>query len=168
MNNIENLEEDIDTRENEDHFKSTYQLKENYEYEKNGYHYETDNQGRIKEASGSLYLGEGKRYGNHQLEAGGEDRKENDDGGHLIGSRFNGSGKIDNVVAMDSDLNRKEYKALEDKWAKELENGNKVEVDIKTHYKGDSERPDRFRVSYTIEDQEGNKNYYSKTFRNGG
>ena len=69
--NIEDLEDEVDeTKENDDHFQSTYRLKENYEYEKNGYHYETDSKGRIKEASGVLHLGEGKRYGNHQLEAG--------------------------------------------------------------------------------------------------
>ena len=167
--NIEDLEDEVDeTKENDDHFQSTYRLKENYEYEKNGYHYETDSKGRIKEASGVLHLGEGKRYGNHQLEAGHEDRKENDEGGHIIASRFEGSGKIDNLVAMDKGLTRNEYKALEESWAKDISEGKKVDVDIKMIYKGESERPDRFRISYRIENENGDVKYYSKTFRNGG
>lgn len=35
--NIEDLEDEVDeTKENDDHFQSTYRLKENYEYEKMG------------------------------------------------------------------------------------------------------------------------------------
>ncbi|MCD7840322.1 MAG: DNA/RNA non-specific endonuclease [Erysipelotrichaceae bacterium] len=152
----------------DDQFKSTYDLKENTEYESNGYNYETDGKGRIKEASGTLRLEEGKRFGKHQLEAGGEDCRVTDEGGHLISSMFGGSGKIDNLVAMDKDLNRKDYKALENKWAKEIEAGNKVDVKINLSYKGNSERPDRFRVSYSVTDKSGHVDYYAKTFRNGG
>ena len=82
-----------DTQEQDDHFASSYKLKENIEYEVNGYHYETDSQGRIKHCEGLLYLEEGQRDTNQQRHAGNENRKETDDGGHIIATRFNGSKK---------------------------------------------------------------------------
>lgn len=166
-NNIEKIEEETE-KDNKEHFKSTYYLKENNEYERNGYHYETDQKGRIKEVSGTLHLGESKRYGNHQLKAGHQNRRENDEGGHIIASQFDGSGKIDNLVAMNKDINHKEYRTLEKIWTKEIEKGHKVDVQIKMIYKKENERPDRFRISYRIEDQDGHVRYYSQTLRNGG
>lgn len=41
---------------------------------------------------------------------GREDRLVTDDGGHLIASIFNGSGNLDNLVPMDSNLNRGAWK----------------------------------------------------------
>lgn len=137
------------------YFESTYHLKSNEQYEVNNYSYETDRYGRIKRCEGTLRLEEGKRNTAHQTRAGGEYRLENDEGGHLIGRRFGGSAKIDNIVPMDYDVNRYEYKELEDDWAEELEKGNKVDVKIRCKYAESSTRPRAFIVKYKVTDSDG-------------
>ncbi|MBQ9082753.1 MAG: DNA/RNA non-specific endonuclease [Clostridia bacterium] len=104
----ENNEPESARRELPEHFESTYTLRPNESYESNRYYYETDNRGRIKHCEGTLRLEEGKRYNNHQTHSGGEDRRERDEGGHLIARQFGGSGRIDNLVPMDFDLNHGE------------------------------------------------------------
>lgn len=137
------------------HFETTYSLKPNENYEVNEYYYETDRYGRIVHCEGTLRLEEGKRNTDHQRRAGGEDRLDSDEGGHLIARRFGGSEKIDNLVPMDSRLNRIEYKEIEDDWAENLEKGYVVDVKIKCVYSGGSARPDSFIVTYQISDGEG-------------
>ncbi len=139
------------------HFDGTHKLKPNATYKVNGYTYNTDHLGRIKSAEGNLKLKNGTRNATHQRKAGGTDRLKTDDGGHLIGTRFDGSGKIDNIVPMNSNLNRGEFKKLENSWAKALENGQKVDVKVTPVYKGDSLRPDSFRVTQTIDGIKSNK-----------
>ncbi len=41
-----------------------------------------------------------------QVAAGREDRLPDDDGGHLIGTQFHGSGDIDNLIAQNKQINR--------------------------------------------------------------
>ena len=137
------------------HFEFTYSLKPNEQYEVNSYSYETDRYGRIKRCEGTLRLEEGKRNTAHQTKAGGEYRLENDEGGHLIGRRFGGSEKVDNIVPMDYDVNHHEYKELEDDWAEELEKGNKVDVKIRCKYEEESTRPTAFIVKYKVTVQDG-------------
>lgn len=137
------------------HFESTYGLKPNEDYEVNEYYYETDRYGRIIRCEGTLRLEDGKRNTDHQKHAGGKDRLESDEGGHLIARRFGGSEKIDNLVPMDSQLNQVEYKEIEDDWAENLEKGNVVDVQIKCKYIGDSTRPDSFIVTYQLSDEKG-------------
>lgn len=146
-----------------DHFEDTYSLKPNEKYEVNGYKYKTDSHGRIRQCEGMLQLEEGKRNNSQQLHAGKDDRKESDEGGHLIAKRFGGSERIDNIVPMDKKLNHGEYKKLENTWNNYLsekdENGesagNEVEVKIRCIYPKDSERPEEFRVSWTVRDKNG-------------
>ena len=138
-----------------DHFESAYSLRPNDAYEANEYHYQTDRFGRISRCEGSLRLEDGKRNTAHQTRAGGEDRLEGDQGGHLIGFRFNGSEKIDNIVPMDGRLNQGEYKQLENEWAAELKKGNTVDVTIRCVYRDDSARPSFFVVKYTVTDENG-------------
>jgi len=62
-----------------------------------GYKYTTDDLGRIVDIeAGELILQKGKRNKGMQVAAGREDRLPDDDGGHLIGTQFHGSGDIDN------------------------------------------------------------------------
>ncbi len=155
----ENVEAETNEQESDKqskaHFESTYSLKPNEQYEVNNYSYETDRYGRIKRCEGTLRLEEGKRNTAHQTRAGGEYRLENDEGGHLIGRRFGGSEKVDNIVPMDYDVNHHEYKELEDDWAKELEKGNKVDVKIRCKYEDESTRSTAFIVKYKVTDQDG-------------
>ncbi|HDR7288488.1 DNA/RNA non-specific endonuclease [Bacillus cereus group sp. BfR-BA-00331] len=137
------------------HFSDEFKLKPNVKYETNGYLYQTDELGRIERASGELTLEMGERNSKHQLAAGGEDRvkapsTQGDHGGHLIGTQFNGSPLIDNIVAMNGNVNVSAYKKLESAWAKALRGGKEVFVDIRPRYSGTSIRPDSFAISYKI------------------
>ncbi len=48
-------------------------------------------------------------------------------------------------------VNLSEYKKIENTWAKALNSGQKVGVDIKVQYEGNSMRPSSFIVNYTID-----------------
>ncbi|MDU4961561.1 MAG: hemagglutinin repeat-containing protein [Sporomusaceae bacterium] len=127
-------------------------LKPDVEYvDSNGYKFTTDGNGRISSAEAKLELGKADRNPYAQRTVGGEDRLLTDDGGHLIASIFKGSGEIDNLVPMNSTLNRSEYKSLENTWKKALEEGKIVNVKIEPIYQGNSLRPAKFKVDYTID-----------------
>ncbi|MFV1005711.1 DNA/RNA non-specific endonuclease [Bacillus cereus] len=129
-------------------------LKPNVEYtSKEGYTYTTDSQGRVASCEGSLQLGDGKRNNYAQRVVGGNDRLD-DDGGHLIATIFKGSGNMDNLVPMNSNLNRGEWKKLENEWANALNDGDKVRVKITPNYSGNSKRPDSFVIRYKIGDED--------------
>jgi len=126
-------------------------LKPNDTYESHGYTYQTDNMGRIVSASGELHLVEDfDRNPEAQLLAGGDDRAETDDGGHLIATRFGGSPDLDNLVAENSFINRSQYKILENSWARDLDAGNRVLVNIEPHYGVDGQRPTHITGEYTV------------------
>ncbi|HFK1455585.1 TPA: DNA/RNA non-specific endonuclease [Bacillus cereus] len=138
------------------HFSDEFKLKPNVKYETNGYLYQTDELGRIERTSGELTLEMGERNSKHQLAAGGEDRvkapsTQGNYGGHLIGTQFNGSPLIDNIVAMNGNVNVSAYKKLESAWAKALRDKQKVIVDIKQIYEGESLRPNRLKIKYKID-----------------
>ena len=137
-----------------EHFASTYTLKPNENYDANGYSYETDKLGRITRCEGTLRLEDGKRNTAHQVR------------GHLIGRRFGGSEKVDNLVPMDSHVNGVEYKELEDDWAAELDKGSTVDVKIQCRYSGDSSRPTDFIVKYKITDKDGFERNETKRIHN--
>ncbi|WP_244490617.1 DNA/RNA non-specific endonuclease, partial [Heyndrickxia coagulans] len=129
-------------------------LKSNVQYTTSqGYKYITDELGRIIDVEAKLELGNAKRNTYAQRIVGGDDRLANDDGGHLIASIFDGSGEIDNLVAMNARINRSEYKIIEGRWKKALLEGKSVKVNIKPLYKGESLRPVEFKISYTIDDK---------------
>lgn len=138
------------------HFLDEFKLKSNVKYETSGYHYQTDDLGKIERPSGELTLEMGERNGKHQLAAGGEDRVKapstlGDHGGHLIGTQFNGSPLIDNIVAMNGNVNVSAYKRLEISLATAIREGQQVLVDIKPVYEGKSLRPIQFEIKYKID-----------------
>ncbi len=142
-------------------------LKPNVIYKtKEGYTYTTDNYGRITSVKADLQLGEAKRNQYAQSKAGKPDRLTNDDGGHLIATQFKGSGQFDNIVPMNSQINRsggKWYK-LEQAWSQALkeEPPKKVTVTIENVYESDSLRPTLFDITYKI----GEERTKSITIRN--
>jgi predicted ribonuclease toxin of YeeF-YezG toxin-antitoxin module len=101
----------------------------------------------------NLESGTAKRNPYAQRTVGGSDRLETDDGGHLIGSKFRGSGDIDNLVPQAATLNRaggKWYK-MESEWGSVLADGGSVtniKIDVITQH--GSTRPSSFNVSYSI------------------
>lgn len=128
-----------------------------------GYRYSTDEFGRISKVEvDELVLKKGTRNAYSQRVAGREDRVVEadtveglDDGGHLIGTQFNGSGDLDNLVAMNRDINRSggTWFNMEKEWAKALKETppKKVTVNIEPIYSGKSLRPDRFELVYQID-----------------
>ncbi|MGG1609442.1 DNA/RNA non-specific endonuclease [Bacillus wiedmannii] len=120
-----------------------------------GYKYTTDELGRIVDVeAGELILQKGKRNTGMQVAAGREDRLPDDDGGHLIGTQFHGSGDIDNLVAQNKQINRSggEWYNMEKEWANALggKPPKKVTVKIEPVYSGQSMRPNSFMVEYQI------------------
>lgn len=73
-----------------------------------------------------------------------------DEGGHLIASIFNGPGEKLNLLPMDGNLNKGAWKSMENTWAKALSEGKDVKVNIQPSYTGNSVRPDKFYVEYSI------------------
>ncbi|MDA1663558.1 DNA/RNA non-specific endonuclease [Bacillus cereus group sp. TH153LC] len=121
-----------------------------------GYKYTTDELGRIVDVeAGELILQKGKRNTGMQVAAGREDRLPDDDGGHLIGTQFHGSGDIDNLVAQNKQINRSggEWYNMEKEWANALggKPPKKVSVKIEPVYSGQSMRPNSFMVEYQIQ-----------------
>jgi hypothetical protein len=138
-------------------------LKPNAKYKVGNKIYETDELGRVNRVSGELELGKLGRNGYQQgksvtLKDG---TKGLDEGGHLIGHQFKGAGEQINYVPMKESLNQGAWKKMEMDWAKDLEAGKKVEVDINPIYDGISKRPTEIEVFYKIDGKE-----YMKVFPN--
>jgi len=117
--------------------------------------YQTDDYGRIvKVTFDELTLKDADRprkvIQNTLSEIGRGYEKVNDDRGHIIADRFNGNNSLANIVSMDSDLNRGEYKAMEDIWAESIKLGKNVSGTIELKYSGKSYRPDVLDVWYDI------------------
>lgn len=126
-----------------------------YEYGKNDY-------GGLT-ASGSLYLADNPaRDSAAQAAAGGEMRRGSDsewgpdDGGHLIGARFGGSAGPENLTAQNRNLNRGDYKIMENRWADHLESGDKVFVYMETDQ---AQRPEVYMGYAIYENPEGVRDF---------
>jgi hypothetical protein len=127
-------------------------LKPNIEYTTGeyDYRYKTDENARICSFhTDDLQLTQREERLPHDSDT--YDKGEKDDAGHLIGDRFGGSPKLDNLVSQDSHINRSEYKSMENEWAKAIEDGKKVEVAGEVNYEKDSKRPTSFDVFYAID-----------------
>lgn len=111
-------------------------------------------------ARGSLVLKSAERSPKNQKEAGGDYRRDQsslygvDDGGHLIGARFGGSGDQENLTAQDRNLNRGEYKKLENEWERHLGQGDKVFVHIETD---NGNRPNAYMGYVIYESADGSR-----------
>ena len=94
---------------------------------------------------------ENPRDNKAQQEAGGEDRKPTDQGGHIVGRDLNGDGGIGNLLAMDAKINQSDYKRMENDIKDALDEGKDVTMHTDVTYKGDSERPDIITVTITAD-----------------
>ena len=120
-----------------------------------------------KSASGVLELADDpERDSLAQRAAGGEFRKPDDDGGHLIGARFGGSSSAENLEAQNRQLNRGEFKAVENELARKIEDGDKVFVDVESFRPTGSERPSAFMGYAITEHEDGTRDSQSFTFPN--
>jgi hypothetical protein len=123
------------------------------------YQFGTDDLGRLVQATGDLELEAGKR----QRPDADRVRKMiasdfRDQAGHLIAARFNGPGDNWNMVPQDQNLNVSEWKIMENEWAKALDEGYSVHVDIAMNYHGEDLRPWAFNVEYTFTSPDGEVN----------
>ena len=119
------------------------------------------------QAFGQLTLEqESARNAAAQREVGGEDRREDDDGGHLIATRFGGSGELENLSAQNRNLNRGGYKAMENEWARLLGEGNKVFVNVETYQREGVDRPEAYMGYYIVETPDGQRSWEAFSFNN--
>ncbi|MCT9846117.1 hemagglutinin repeat-containing protein [Leclercia adecarboxylata ATCC 23216 = NBRC 102595] len=112
--------------------------------------YKTDHLARPQQVEATLSANVKDRNGYQQCKAG-KCGNPGDEGGHLIASIFNGPGEKLNLVPMDGNLNKGAWKQMENTWAKAVNEGKEVKVNIQPTYVGDSVRPDKFYIEYTID-----------------
>ena len=144
----------VETDNNGKVFKEDDKLVANNKYEAgdSGAEYETDSNGRIVTYKADLELTpESERDLNAQREAGGADRLEKDDGGHLIARILGGASGIENLVAMRDTINRSDYKSFENSCVNDLKDGHDVSLKGTVEYNGDSERPSEIKVEKYVE-----------------
>lgn len=77
----------------------------------------------------------------------------------MIGTRFGGSPKLENIDAQNRNLNRGGYKSEENSWATCLEEGNKVFVNVDTYKSNGADRPSAYMGYKIEEDTEGNRSW---------
>ena len=141
-----------ETDDNGNIYKTNGELNPNTEYTVNGITYKTDAQGRIVSWEGKPgYNPEAERDVEAQTEAGGEDRQDGDDGGHLVARVLDGSSGNENIVPMRDTVNRGDYKKAENEIAKAKQEGKDVQDSGNIIYEGDSSRPSKIERTYTID-----------------
>lgn len=148
----ENVRDDILTDDTGKIYCKDGKLQPNTTYELNGNVYTTDEKGRIISCEARPARSpENPRDNEAQLQAGGEDRKPNDQGGHIVGRDLNGDGGVGNLIAMDSRINQSDYKRMENDIKARLDEGRDVTTKTELTYSGDSERPDKITVTVTAD-----------------
>lgn len=131
------------------------ELYPNDSYELNGNIYTTDENGRIIDVQAKpIPTPENERNEDAQKNAGGDDRREGDQGGHIVSRDTGGDGGEGNLVAMDSKINQSDYKRMENDIKKSLAEGKDVSTHTEISYSGDSRRPDIVKVTVTVDGKE--------------
>lgn len=133
-----------------------YELLPNDEYTIDGVTYKTDALRRIISCDGrAKSTPDGERDLKAQNMAGGDDRKPGDQGGHIFARIFGGAKGIENMLAMrGTAINQSVYKRMENEIAKALEDGKDVDVNVDVEYEGESQRPSKITVNYSIDGKE--------------
>ena len=155
-NNMYVLDEvDYKTDDNGDIYCIDGKLQPNATYEPNGNIYTTDDNERIISCEARpIRSPENPRENEAQLQAGGADRRPNDQGGHIVGRDMNGDSGIGNLVAMDSKINQSDYKRMENDIKSTLDEGKDVTTKTEITYNDVSQRPDKIIVT-VIADEKG-------------
>lgn len=132
-------------------YKKNGELLPNTEYTVNGNTYRTDENGNKVSCDAEPEIHEeGKRNITEQRESGGEDRKEGDQGGHIIARILGGAEGEENLVPMRGTINQGDYKKMELEIKRALEEGKQVSIHIDLEYDGTSSRPTKIMATYTI------------------
>lgn len=121
-------------------------------YELNGNVYETDEQSRIVTCNGRPQIvPENQRDNDAQKQSGGEDRRDGDQGGHIIGRDMGGDSGAGNLVPMDARINQSDFKRMENEIKKAVVDGKDVTAKTEFTYSGESKRPDKITVTVTVD-----------------
>ncbi|WP_269915490.1 two-partner secretion domain-containing protein [Acinetobacter sp. HY1485] len=119
----------------------------------NGYTYKTDEVGRVNSVEANLKLEKNDRN-NYQQKISGKNngRLDDDHGGHLLASMFNGPGEGVNIVPMNKTFNGSSgrWYQLETYWKNSLNEGKNVQVHIQPIYFDTSKRPSGFIVNQIV------------------
>lgn len=121
----------------------------NNTYEINGGKYETDDKGRIIHAEANVEINNSPRSSLNNRKVDG--LEPGDDKGHIVARILGGADSEGNLVAMDSKLNRGEYKSMELGAKRALEEGKEVQMTVDIEYDGESKRPKSFTVTLEID-----------------
>lgn len=141
-----------ETDDNGEIYKQNDKLLPNTEYTINGNKYKTDKYGnKISCDCKPSYTENGIRNIKDQIESGGEERHEYDDGGHIIARILGGSEGEENLVPMRRTINRGDYKKMENEIAKNLQEGKNVDLHIDLEYEEDSKRPSKICAEYSVD-----------------
>lgn len=133
-------------------YKKNGELLPNTEYTVNGNTYLTDENGNKISCDAQPQIHEeGKRNTAEQREAGGEDRKEGDQGGHIIARILGGAEGEENLVPMRGTINQGDYKKMELEIKRALEEGKQAKIHVNLEYEGTSSRPTKLMATYTID-----------------
>ena len=123
----------------------------NNTYEINGTKYETDEKGRIIRAETSVEINNTPRPSLNSRKVDG--LEPGDDKGHIVAHILGGADTEGNLVAMDSKLNRGEYKSMELSAKRAREEDKEVLMTVDIEYDGDRKRPKSFLVTLEIDDE---------------
>ena len=108
----------------------------------------------------------GIRDSNAQRMAGGSDRRTDDDGGHYIANMFNGDSGSKNLDPQNRNLNRGEWKAMENNQNSMLNNGDKVFTNNRSTKMDGSDRPDSYDAYTIVEHPDGSREAFPYHFKN--
>ncbi|MDQ0221035.1 transposase [Peribacillus cavernae] len=134
------------------HINISGKLKPNIKYQAGeyDYQYKTDEFGRLTEFNADdLKLTKRDNRLPHKSNTPG--KESGDHAGHLAADRFGGSPDLDNLVSQSSSVNLSIYKKLENHWAKAIDEGKNVSVNVKVNYEGNGLRPSSFDIEYEID-----------------
>jgi len=110
----------------------------------------TDNLGRpIRNKMTNLSIREGGRDPMNIEKTSGY--RVTDDKGHPIAAVFNGPTNELNILPQDARINRGQYKRMEHYVRKLVEDGHKVDLEIKINYVDNTERPSSFEPRITVD-----------------
>ena len=142
--------EDIDETGDEPSFSDLLEDPDLFErFKKGDYSYETNEYG--KHAYGTLIDEVGERDLYAQKTLPGKPR--GFDSSHLIANRYHGAGGYENLDAGTVSLNRGAFKCVENEWGRNLDEGDRVFVDVQTYHNNGSSVPSAW-MGYSIQEHE--------------
>ena len=127
-------------------------LKSNVKYYTGEYNYlyETDSRGRINRFfAEKLQLTARDKRLRHDPNTPG--KMTYDDAGHLIGDRFGGAATIANLISQLRNVNRGDYRVMEDHLESVIQNGGTVEMEGRIIYNETNLRPEGIFIELTID-----------------